>query len=91
MNTQPIAGEQLRSIVERVERLHEERKTIADDISEVFKEAKGNGFDVAILKSVIKRRADPDKTAEADAMIDLYESQLGTNGATHVHMHEVAA
>ena len=81
---------QIRSIVERIERLHEERQNIADDIKEVFAEAKGNGFDPKALKAVISRRRDPAATAEADAMIELYECALGTNHATHVQAQEAA-
>ena len=68
-----IAGGQLRSIVERVERLDEEIKGLNEDKSEIFKEAKGNGFDVAVLKEVIKlRRKDPTELAERDAVLELY-------------------
>ena len=75
---------QLRSFVTRAERLHEERKANSDDLSELFKEAKGVGYDVKILKTVIRRRADPDATAEADAILDTYEAALAgtrTRGA----------
>lgn len=75
------AGEQLNSIVQRIERLAEERETISGDIKEVYAEAKGNGFDVKILRQVIARRKrEREEVVEADALIDLYESQLGVFG-----------
>ena len=75
------AGDQLKSIVERIERLEEEKKTYADDIKEVYAEAKGNGFDTKILRKVIARRKrDRDEIKEEEAILDLYESQLGIFG-----------
>jgi uncharacterized protein (UPF0335 family) len=72
-----INAGQLRTIVERIERLHEERKAIGDHISEVFKEAKANGFDVPALRDVLKRRRmDPDKRVELETIADLYWSHL---------------
>lgn len=69
---------QLRSIIERVERLEVEKAEIADQIKEVFAEAKGNGFDVKILRMVVRlRRQDPAKRAEEEAVLDLYMSALG--------------
>ncbi len=87
MNT---TNNQIRSIVERVENLHEKRQDIADDIKEVFAEAKGNGFDVKALKAVISRRRDPEATDELDAVVQLYESALGT-GAPRAGAREEAA
>jgi uncharacterized protein (UPF0335 family) len=73
-----FAKDQLKSIVERVERLHEERKAIADDIKDVFAEAKGNGFDVPAIKQVIRLRAeDKDERAEREAILDTYLQALG--------------
>ena len=64
--------------VERVERLMEERDVINGDIKEVLAEAKANGFDVPIMRKVLaRRRMDDDKRSDMDALIDLYESQLG--------------
>lgn len=69
---------QLRSIVERVERLHEERKALGADIADVFREAKANGFDVKALKAVISYRAkDKTEREEHDAIVALYLSRLG--------------
>jgi len=73
-----IAEGQLKAIVERIERLDEERSTIGRDISEVYKEAKGNGFDVKALKIIIqKRRMDHAERLEREAIVDLYMTALG--------------
>ena len=72
------AQNQIRSIIERVERLVLEREEINDQIKEVFAEAKGNGFDVVILREVIKRRRmDRAKLMEKEALVDLYEGATG--------------
>ena len=73
-----VARDQLRSIVERIERLEEEKKAIADDIRDVFAEAKANGFDVKTLREIIKlRRLEAAERQEMEAMLDLYLSALG--------------
>lgn len=73
-----FAREQLKSFIERIERLEEEKKAIADDIKDVFAEAKGNGFDVAALKEILKiRKADADERHEHEAIVDLYAQALG--------------
>lgn len=73
-----VARDQLRSFVERIERLEEEKKTVADDIKDVFGEAKGMGFDGKVLKEVIKRRKqDKDERAEFEAVLDTYLAALG--------------
>ncbi|CAN5489514.1 MULTISPECIES: DUF2312 domain-containing protein [Phenylobacterium] len=69
---------QLKSIIERIERLEQEKSEIAEQIKEVFAEAKGNGFDVKILRKVIRiRKQDAAKRQEEDAILDLYLSALG--------------
>ncbi|KRE00412.1 hypothetical protein ASE63_08300 [Bosea sp. Root381] len=74
----PVAGDQLKSIVERIERLEEEKKTIADDIKEVYAEAKGNGYDTKILRKVIAiRKRDANERAEEEAILDLYLQAVG--------------
>ena len=74
----PVAGDQLKSIVERIERLEEEKHTIADDIKEVYAEAKGNGFDPKILRMVIRiRKRDANERAEEEAILDLYLQAVG--------------
>lgn len=69
---------QLRSIIERVERLEQEKAEIAEQIKEVFAEAKGNGFDVKVLRKVIRiRKQDRAKRMEEEAILDLYLSAIG--------------
>ena len=68
-----VAKDQLKSIVERIERLEEEKKALADDIREVFAEAKGNGFDTKVLRTVIRlRKQDKTERQEHEALLDLY-------------------
>lgn len=73
-----FATGQLKSIVERVERLEEEKKNTSEDIKQVFSEAKANGFDTKVLKKIIalRRKSEEARTEEA-SMIDLYMSALG--------------
>ncbi len=73
-----VAADQLRTIVERIERLEEEKKEVAEQIKEVYAEAKGNGYDVKTLRAVIKlRKIDPVQLSEEEAMLDLYKHALG--------------
>jgi uncharacterized protein (UPF0335 family) len=73
-----FAQGQLKSLVERIERLEEEKKTIAGDIKEVYAEAKANGFDTKILRKLISiRKKDRHEREEEDAILDLYMSALG--------------
>ena len=72
------ANAQLRAIVERVERLEEEKKTIADDIRDVYAEAKGNGYDVKALRTIIRmRKQDANARAEQETIIQTYMHALG--------------
>ncbi len=74
----PIQGDQLKSIVERIERLEEEKKTITDDIKEVYSEAKANGYDVKVLRKVISiRKRDLRERREEEAILDLYLQAVG--------------
>lgn len=76
-----FAKEQLRSFIERIERLEEEKKTISEDIKDVFAEAKGTGFDVKALREILKiRKQDADQRAEHEAIVDLYLQALGMVG-----------
>lgn len=69
---------QLKSIIERIERIEQEKSEIAEQIKEVFSEAKGNGFDAKILRKVIRiRKQDAAKRQEEDSILDLYLSALG--------------
>jgi uncharacterized protein (UPF0335 family) len=73
-----IAGAQLKSIVERIEKLEEEKKAIGDDIKDVYAEAKANGFDTKILRQVIRlRKQDAAEREEAETLLDLYLNALG--------------
>ena len=73
-----FAKDQLKSLVERVERLEEEKTALAGDIREVYAEAKGQGFDVKIMRQVIRiRKMDSNERDEQDALLDLYMSALG--------------
>ena len=76
--TDTIQGVQLKSIVQRIERLEEEKKTIADDIKEVYSEAKANGYDVKVLRKVISiRKRDLRERREEEAILDIYISAVG--------------
>ena len=83
------APNQLKALVERIERIEEEIKDLNDGKRDIYAEAKSNGFDVLALKTVIaRRRKDPDKLQEHDALVELYLSTLsgvGTVPATRVH------
>lgn len=71
-------AERIKSYCERVERLEEEKAVLAEDIKEVFAEAKSNGFDTKALKSVIKLRAmDEQKRREEEELLDLYKHAVG--------------
>lgn len=76
-----FAKSQLRSIVERIERLEEEKKALADDIREVYGEAKSNGFDTKALRAVVRMRAqEASERQEFEAIVDLYRDALGIGG-----------
>jgi uncharacterized protein (UPF0335 family) len=73
-----FAKDQLRAFVERIERLEEEKKAIADDIKDVFAEAKGNGFDVKAMRTVIRlRKQDADERREQESILETYMHALG--------------
>lgn len=73
-----FAKDQLKSFIERIERLEEEKKAIADDIKDVFAEAKANGFDVKALRAILKiRKQDADERKEHEAIVELYLQALG--------------
>ena len=72
------AQTRLKTIIERIERLEEDKAAVANDIKEVFAEAKGEGFDVKILRKVIRiRKQDKAKRQEEEALVDLYLSAIG--------------
>ncbi|QHJ78252.1 MAG: hypothetical protein [Caudoviricetes sp.] len=73
-----VAASQLRSFIERIERLEEEKKTISDDIKEVYAELKGNGFDSKAVREIIRLRKKEDfERQEEEAMVKLYKDALG--------------
>jgi uncharacterized protein (UPF0335 family) len=80
-NEQPatrFAKDQLKAVIERVEKLEEEKKAIADDIRDVFSEAKANGFDVKALRTIVRlRKQDVDERKEQEAILETYMHALG--------------
>lgn len=73
-----VGRDQLRAFIERIERLEEEKKAIADDIKEVYAEAKGNGFDTKVMRQVIRiRKQDMNERLEMEAILDTYMHALG--------------
>ena len=73
-----FAKDQLKAFVERIERLEEEKKAIADDVRDVYAEAKGNGFDVKALRAVVKlRKQDVNERKEQEAILETYLHALG--------------
>ena len=73
-----VAGERLKSFIERIERLEEEKRALAADIKEVYSEARGAGFDVKTMRELIKiRRLDEDDLDEREALLDTYKRALG--------------
>ena len=78
VNTGGIAQDQLRSIIERIERLEEEKAATAADIKEVYAEAKGNGYDTKTLRQVVRiRKQDKAERQEQEAILELYMHALG--------------
>lgn len=78
MSDTTFAREQLKTIVERIERLEEEKKSITEDIRDVFGEAKANGFDTKVLRQVIRlRKQDLAERQEQETVLDLYLHALG--------------
>ncbi|MBL1421037.1 MAG: DUF2312 domain-containing protein [Alphaproteobacteria bacterium] len=73
-----VARDRLKTFIERVERLEEEKKAITDDMKEIFAEAKGEGFDVKVIRMIIRiRKQDSNERAEQEAILDLYLHALG--------------
>ena len=73
-----IAGEKLQMLIEKIERLEDDKRNIMEDISEVYKESKAQGFDTTIMRKIIKlRKMDNQKLEEEDYLIDLYRKALG--------------
>jgi uncharacterized protein (UPF0335 family) len=73
-----FAKDQLKAFVERIERLEEEKKTSSDDIREVYAEAKGNGYDVKALRTIVRlRKQDVEERKEEEAVLETYMHALG--------------
>lgn len=73
-----IAADRLRSIIERVERLEEEKKALSSDVKDIMAEAKSAGFDVKVLRQIIRiRKQEPADVEEAETLLDLYRRALG--------------
>ena len=76
-----IAAQRLRSFIERIERLEEEKAALTADIREVYAEAKGDGFDVKTMRQIVRlRKLDSSDRAEQEALLDLYKAALGLGG-----------
>ncbi len=72
------SADRLRSIVERIERLEDERKALSGDISDIYAEAKSAGFDVKVLRQLIKiRKQEPNDVEEQESLLDVYRHALG--------------
>lgn len=73
-----VAGDRLKSFLERIERLEEEKKNVADDIKEIYAEAKATGFEPRIMRKVVRlRKMEADKRQEEEALLELYMSAIG--------------
>jgi len=73
-----VAADQLRLFIERIERLEEEKKGIADDVKDVYAEAKANGYDTKTMRSIVRlRRMEKHARDEMDALLDTYRNALG--------------
>ncbi|HTR11725.1 MAG TPA: DUF2312 domain-containing protein [Roseiarcus sp.] len=78
--TEEVNAGHLRSFIERIERLEEERKALSDDVKDVYGEAKANGFDIKIMRKIVSlRKQDRDKRMEEETILDLYLAALGMN------------
>jgi uncharacterized protein (UPF0335 family) len=73
-----ITGDRLRAFIERVERLEEEKVALAEDIKEIYGEAKATGFDVKTIRKIVRlRKMDIEKRREEDELLDLYKAAIG--------------
>jgi uncharacterized protein (UPF0335 family) len=77
-STQTVAAGQLKAFIERIERLEEEKQSLADDIKDVYAEMKGTGFDTKAVRTIVRlRKKDQAERQEEEAMLDLYKAALG--------------
>ena len=73
-----VAGDRLKTIIERIERLEEEKRALSDDVREVYSEAKGAGFDVKVIRQVVRlRKMDATDRSEMEQILDVYKRALG--------------
>ncbi|HEY8190880.1 MAG TPA: DUF2312 domain-containing protein [Alphaproteobacteria bacterium] len=73
-----VGGKRLNSFLERIERLEEEKAGLAEDIKEIYAEAKGTGFEPRIMRRIVKlRKMDPEKRREEDELMELYKAAIG--------------
>ncbi|TMJ12879.1 MAG: DUF2312 domain-containing protein [Alphaproteobacteria bacterium] len=73
-----IAADELRLLIERIERLEEEKKAIADDVKDVYGEAKARGYDTKTMRMIVRlRKMDKNDRQEADALLEIYKAALG--------------
>ena len=73
-----IAADRLRSLIERIERLEEERKALGSDIKDIYAEAKSAGFDVKVMRQIIRiRKQEPAEVEEQETLLDVYRRALG--------------
>lgn len=80
-NSYTVAADQIKAFIERIERLEEEKASIAGDIKEVYAEAKGNGFDTKVLRKIVAiRKRDHNEMMEQQALLKLYLEALGMEG-----------
>jgi uncharacterized protein (UPF0335 family) len=77
-SSQTVAAGQLRALIERIERLEEDKKSIADDIKDVYAEAKATGFDTKAIRQIVRlRKKDQAEREEEETILDLYKAALG--------------
>jgi len=82
VSSDSVAQDQLRAFIERIERMEEEKRGIADDIKEIYAEAKGNGFDTKVLRQIVRiRKQDHAERMEQEALLELYMAALGMAAA----------
>ena len=83
-----VAGEQLKSFIERIERLEEEKRALTGDIKEVYAEARGTGFEPKIMRQIIKlRKMDKEEVDEEESLLDLYKRALGMMPGAEIAAH----
>lgn len=78
MDVGGIAGDRLRSVIERIERLEEEKKNLQNDIKDIYSEAKGAGFDIKVIRQIVRmRKLEEHKRKEAEEILELYKRAIG--------------